>query len=78
MENLPENYGEVRARRSYALDINTVKTFEDLKKIFGGLGLRLYENTPQYEELKQYFTVDEHVEEEQSQPEVLEPVEVTE
>jgi hypothetical protein len=51
-----------------------------MKRIFGALGLRLYEGTPQYEELKDYFIMDEFVEEpEQSTaPEVLEPTEVTE
>ena len=80
MENLSENYGTPQPRRSFALDINTVETFEDMKRIFGALGLRLYEGTPQYEELKDYFIMDEFVEEpEQSTaPEVLEPTEVTE
>ena len=78
MENLSENYG--MPRRSFALDINTVQTFEDMKKIFGGLGLRLYERTPQYEELKDYFVLDEIVEETQQviNPEVLKSAEVPE
>jgi hypothetical protein len=80
MENLPENYGTPQPRRSFALDINKVQTFEDMKKIFGALGLRLYEGTPQYEELQEYFIMDEHVEnpEQSTTPEVLESAEVTE
>ena len=80
MENLSENYGTLQPRRSFALDISKVETFEDMKKIFGALGLRLYEATPQYEELKDYFIMDEFVEEPQKviNPEVLESAEVPE
>jgi hypothetical protein len=51
-----------------------------MKRIFGALGLRLYEGTPQYEELKDYFIMDEFVEEPQQviNPEVLESAEVPE
>lgn len=69
---MPKNYGEVRTRRSYALDINTVETLEDIKAIFGGLGLRLYEDTPQYQELKKYFVIDVNDDVEQSQLESAE------
>jgi hypothetical protein len=80
MQNLPENYGTAQPRRSFALDISKVETFEDMKKIFGALGLRLYEGTPQYEELQEYFIMDEHVEnlEQPVEPESLESAEVTE
>lgn len=80
MENLSENYGTPQPRRSFALDINTVRTFEDMKKIFGALGLRLYEGTPQYQELKDYFIMDEFVEEPQQviNPEVLQSAEIPE
>lgn len=78
MENLSENYG--MPRRSFALDINKIQTLEDMKKIFGALGLRLYEDTPQYEELKEYFIMNEFVEEPQQviNPEVLESAEIPE
>jgi hypothetical protein len=45
-----------------------------MKRIFGALGLRLYENTPQYEELKEYFIKDEFVEEPE-QPTTTEVIE---
>lgn len=63
MENLSENYGDSnQPRRSYELDITKINTLEDLKAIFGGLGLRLYENTPQYSKLSQYFCINEETE----------------
>lgn len=73
MENMPQNYGQPQPLpRSFELDVNTIENLEDVKAIFSGLGLRLYENTPQYQQLKKYFVIDVDAPAEQPQLESAE------
>lgn len=44
--------------RRYQLDVNRIKTLEDVKKILDMLQLRIDTNNPLYEEVKDYFCLE--------------------
>jgi hypothetical protein len=44
--------------KKYHLDISTINTLDDVKKILDGLDLTITENSPEYESLKKYFLIE--------------------
>jgi hypothetical protein len=44
--------------KKYHLDISTINTLDDVKKILDGLDLTITENSPEYESLKKYFPIE--------------------
>ena len=47
--------------RIYKLDRATLKTVEDVGVVLEGLGLVINDSTPNLEQLRQYFTIEDEI-----------------
>lgn len=46
---------ETKPLKIFQLDVSTLETIEDIKKVLNGLEIRIQADDPLYEELKDYF-----------------------
>jgi hypothetical protein len=48
----------VPGQRLYKLNPDTVKTLDDMKKVLAGMDIIMHESAPNYQALKEYFTIE--------------------